>query len=240
MSKRANRVKWIDNMRGMAIIAVVVCHQMNFLHSSETVQCLTLYSVTSLIFLMGLTKGFSLSRFIKSRNKDETFLQYTIKSLLPVLSAYFVASYIILRKANIGDNQQLMISLLNYSADSPFYYVQHIIRLSVFAPVIFFTISKIFDEQNKLVRIIKLIAFLALLWIVGYFSIGVLDIFSQSYLFVYALGILCSFVSLPKPSLKLLALNLCMLLFGGYAVFSFYFARVAGNYSYNEFIDSKR
>lgn len=62
------RIFWIDLVRGMGIIAVVICHQQGLLHQSERLQCFTLYSVTSLVFAMGFTKGLSFRNFLESDN----------------------------------------------------------------------------------------------------------------------------------------------------------------------------
>ena len=51
------RQNWIYQIRGLAIIAVVICHQQHLLHESEIIQLFSLYSVTTLIFLMGVTKS---------------------------------------------------------------------------------------------------------------------------------------------------------------------------------------
>lgn len=59
---------WIYELRALGIIAVVVCHQYNLLHTSDLVQCLSLYSVTSLIFLMGVTKYYSITERMRLFN----------------------------------------------------------------------------------------------------------------------------------------------------------------------------
>lgn len=55
-------IQWIYQVRALAIIAVVICHQQWILHTSEKVQLLTLFSVTTLIFLMGITEAFWLKK----------------------------------------------------------------------------------------------------------------------------------------------------------------------------------
>lgn len=78
---------------------------------------------------------------------------------------------------------------------------------------------------------------LLLTWIIGYKSILVCDIFSQSYFFVYSFGILVSMIELPKPSLKLAVGSVLLLASGTFFAHRFYFARVAGNFCYAELID---
>lgn len=78
---------------------------------------------------------------------------------------------------------------------------------------------------------------LLLTWIIGYKSILVCDIFSQSYFFVYSFGILVSMIEFPKPSVKLAVGSVFLLAAGTYFAHRFYFARVAGNFCYAELID---
>lgn len=84
--------RWIYFLRGLGIGAVVVCHQQNLLHSSDVIQALTLYSVTSLVFLMGVTKTYSIQSFILKR-RNEKILTYYFSSVTPILLSYFVASF---------------------------------------------------------------------------------------------------------------------------------------------------
>lgn len=55
-------IDWIYQIRGLTIVAVVLCHQQGLLHTSEEIQCLTLYSVSTLIFLMGCTEALWLNK----------------------------------------------------------------------------------------------------------------------------------------------------------------------------------
>ena len=63
--------QWIYIVRGFAIIAVVVCHQQFFLHSTEWLQMFSLYSVTAFVFCMGLTKWISLEKRNNSQTKTK-------------------------------------------------------------------------------------------------------------------------------------------------------------------------
>lgn len=52
---------------GLAIIGVVVCHQINFLHTSNWINCVTIFSVSALIFCAGITKAFSIETYVKEK-----------------------------------------------------------------------------------------------------------------------------------------------------------------------------
>lgn len=77
-----NHYEWLYNIRGMAIMAVVVCHQQHFLHDAEWIQMISLYSVSTFIFCMGLTKGVVLK---KNRLYKENYLKYIVHSFVNFL-----------------------------------------------------------------------------------------------------------------------------------------------------------
>lgn len=233
------RIFWMDVLRGGAILAVVICHQKDILHSSEYIQCLTLYSVTSLIFLMGITKGLALKKFWQRNNLS--ILNYTFQSMKSTILSYVLASVILDISLNgVTDNFLILNHLLNFNAAAPFYFIGLFIKLSLWAPLIYFFIYKIFivtNCRNEYTRYVFVIVFLLSVWCVGYFSIDHYDVFGQSYLFVYSIGILLSFKDLHNVSVKSLIISIGTLIIGTFFTYKFYFARVAGNYHYSELID---
>lgn len=231
------RIFWIDVLRGLAVIAVVICHQQGLLHTSEYVQFFTLFSVTSLIFAMGITKGFSLKKYFETGN-DNTIFMYTLKSMGKTLLAYVTASFftdILINK--VYDYPSILDHIINFNASGPFYFIGHFIKLSLWAPVIYFAFCKIMQNSKRTHKIVLSVLTLLATWIIGYKSINVCDIFSQSYFFVYSLGILVSMIELPKSSVKLAVGSVLLLATGTFFAHRFYFARVAGNFCYAELID---
>lgn len=237
-----DRVIWIDVMRGLAIFAVVVCHQQGLLHRSEVIQCATLYSVSSLIFLMGITKGMSLEKYRKRRFSNEEsrplwgYTGYTLKSLSSVIAPYFFVTYIIVRGRG-GGNMELLQALVECSASVQFYYVAHIIRFAILSLPLYAVWKWILGVEKYNIRVLLSVLFLLLTWIIGYYSIGRIDVFGQSYLFIYSAGLMISLVGMPKLSKSFYVAEMVLLILGVYAISRFYFARVDGNYSYSEFID---
>lgn len=85
-TSQSKHIEWLYQIRGLAIVAVVVCHQQGLLHSSEEIQCLTLYSVTTLVFLMGCTRSLW---FNKGGHFDNgTILKNMLKEISPVILEY--------------------------------------------------------------------------------------------------------------------------------------------------------
>lgn len=83
----------IYEIRGIAVIAAVVSRQQWILHESEAVQLLSLYSVTTPIFLMGVTKALSLKSRYGENCQCEKILVYSLKSMSSTACAYIVASF---------------------------------------------------------------------------------------------------------------------------------------------------
>ena len=125
--------RWLWQIRGLAIIAVVVCHQQGFLHTSDLIQILTLYSVTTLVFLMGYTSALS----IKRKNTyivEYGCLRYSLKLIQLVLCAYILGTlgYLIYQKDLSLIN--LLSNMVNFSATPPFYFFNYYFLYSLIAP----------------------------------------------------------------------------------------------------------
>lgn len=228
----------MDVMRGLGIFAVVVCHQQGLLHNSEYVQCVSLYSVTSLIFLMGITKGMSLNKYTRT-NSGISVLRYSFSSMASTVLSYALASIVADLMINqVSDHMYIFSHLICFDALQPFYFIEIFIKLTLWAPVIYFTFLFLRQSTGRVgIRSALCVLVLFCTWIIGYKSIYVCDIFCQSYFFVYSFGILCSMIELPKPNGRTVALSAALLAVGSFLVYKFYFARVAGNMSYSELID---
>lgn len=87
------REKWLDCIRGVAIIAVVTEHMMGWVHHSEIIQSFTLFCVTILILCMGFTMRLGLEKAItKNVFVSTKIYTYVLKKMIPVLGAYFIAT----------------------------------------------------------------------------------------------------------------------------------------------------
>lgn len=225
---------WIYQIRGLAIIAVVVCHQQWLLHDSEIIQMFTLYSVTTLIFLMGVTKAISLKGHYAVNNESSGILVYSFKSMLPLLCAYTVATFVYSSYKQEIDFNRTWSDLLGFSAFGPAYFIRHYILLSLYAPFLYAVIKYILcKDTQKYYKIIIFALFFTLVWIIGYGSIGRLDVVGQSYLFVYSVGLLFGQIKINKIKIIYFIPAMTVLLCGLISVKRFYFARVAGVFDYS-------
>ena len=132
------KISWIYYARALAIVAVVVCHQQNILHTSEVVQGITLFSVTTLIFLMGVTEAFSLNRTTFKRGE---VIVTQIKRKKSILFSYVLATIVYLCYLKIWTGNELETLsqyLLNFSACGPFYFVKYVLSFSLFSPCLCF------------------------------------------------------------------------------------------------------
>lgn len=236
---------WIYCIRGLAIIAVVVCHQQGILHGSEYIQLASLYSVTTLIFLMGLTKALSLCRH--GEEARASLLRYSARSMAPTLIAYGFATlaYLYIATDQV-DLAKWWHSLLTFSASGPFYFIRYYLILSLLGPVLFAFARRILalrgpdgspaGRSASVRRGAETAAFLFALWMIGYLTTDGFDILGSSYLPVYGAGI-CVGIYILEGSFRfnrklLLSLGIVCLGGGLYMTKLFYFERVAGNEHY--------
>ena len=133
-------------LRGLAIIGVVVCHQIHFLHNSNWVNCFTIYSVSMLIFCAGITKTFSINSYIKKKNldrEDYTWMSYTCNSLKPIVASYVFCctAYGIYYKLWNGHSfHKLLVSIVEFGLSGPFYFMRYYIVLALLAPILYIII----------------------------------------------------------------------------------------------------
>ena len=224
---------WIYQVRGLAIIAVVLCHQQGILHKTEILQMLSLYSVTTLIFLLGVTKAYSLKSHLDGNGSNEKILTYSLKSMLPTIYSYVVATffYVFYISAPGGhmDYNILLASILSFSACAPFYFLEYYILLSLWAPLLYSVIKSILHNdvhKNRKMPILGMV--LIIIWVIGYVSIDTINILGQSYLFVYSVGLLVGQLELPKVKKIYFVPALALFSIGLISTKRFYWARLGG------------
>lgn len=232
---------WIYQIRGLAIIAVVLCHQQGILHKTDILQMLSLYSVTTLIFLMGVTKAFSLKSHLTGNDCDKKILAYSLKSMLPTICSYIVATffYVFYISAPGGymDYNILLTNILSFSTCAPFYFLEYYILLSLWAPLLFSVIKNVLDKDIRKSRKIPALGMvLIIIWIIGYISIDI-NILGQSYLFVYSVGLLVGQLEPPKVKKIYFIPALTLFSIGLISTKRFYWARLGGVYDYSEGVD---
>lgn len=175
--------QWIYIVRGFAIIAVVVCHQQFFLHSTEWLQMFSLYSVTAFVFCMGLTKWISLEKRNNSQTKTK---KKAGGGLAKILTEYFLATILYLAVASSFNWLNVFNSLLSFNASGPLYFIAYTIIFSLLAPFLYLWV------KYKTHNLLDLLFGLLIMYVIPYITFEHLNIFGASYLVVYVMGMLCS------------------------------------------------
>lgn len=223
--------KWLYQIRALAIIAVVICHQQGILHSSEYIQLLTLYSVTTLIFLMGYTSALSLKKH-KKEISEKGCLSFSLNRLKPALCSYVFASacYLISYGSFTGSQFEVIFSsLLSFSATPPFYFFKYYIVFTLLAPFLMFLCIKIKKYGKSSILLYAVLLFLS--FVFGYTMIDQVSCFGGSYLAVYSLGMMLGFEEYePQHKLATFFIGFFVMCFGLYSTKIFYMNRVAGIY----------
>lgn len=221
---------WISYLRGIAIIAVVICHQQGILHTSEYIQMLTLYSVTTFVFLMGYTNALSQK---KHRNiiSSSGCLRYNLNKIKPVLCTYFMATvvYSVKDGAFTGTQfEELFSRLFSFSVAPPLYFVRYYIIFTLLSPVLFYFVARISDKRFDLYSV-YLAGYCLICYVIGYVTIGKADFLGGSYLAIYSLGLASGYNEFRiKRRKSVLILGLFLTAYGLYSTERFYMNRVAG------------
>lgn len=182
-------------LRGLAIIGVVVCHQIYFLHSSNWVNCFTIYSVPMLIFCAGITKIFSINRYIKKKNSNKenyTWMSYTYSSLKPIVVSYAFCCIIYgvyYKLWNGYSFHKLLVLIVEFNLSAPFYFMKYYIVLAILAPILYFAIRMI-GKWGGVKGIIVGIGLVIVLWMIGYIFRVAFSALGGSYLSIYGFGML--------------------------------------------------
>lgn len=225
---------WIYQVRGLAIIAVVVCHQQYILHDSEYVQMLTLYSVTTLIFLMGYTSSLSYKKQLCSGGWN--WHRY-FRKLVPVLLEYTIATVIYVnlfgKREGVCTNSMIFEYLINFSAAQLFYFIQYYISLSLISPLLIYLVRKVYlIEKAGRMRWIFLLAVSSAVGAVGYYIWDTFSYLGGSYLFVYFLGVIMGYVDMRKSNIYVIGgLGIIVFSLGLYSSSIFYLNWVRGIYT---------
>lgn len=186
-------------IRGLAIIGVVVCHQIGFLHASNWINCFTIYAVPSLILCMGITKALSLKNYVKKQNiagEQYDWVQYTVNSFKSILISYgfcCIVYGVYYQLWNGSSFHELLVAIMECGLSGPFYFMRYYIVLTILAPVLYMFIVMIENPRGggqKVYSCLSKIGFLLVLWIVGYIFRASLSALSCSYLSLYTFGMM--------------------------------------------------
>ena len=143
---------------------------------------------------MGVTKALSMKKHYASDSQCDKIFVYSLKSMFPVLCSYIVATFIYSYK-NLGGGinyNTILANILDFSASGPFYFIEYYIMLTLWAPLLYsaikYLICKNIQKKYKVLLGIMLYIFI---WGAGYWSIGRMNVFGQSYFFCVFSWIVC-------------------------------------------------
>lgn len=130
--------------------------------------------------------------------------------------------------------------LVSFNASSPFYFIRHYINLTLLAPIIFYLIKSIQKIKYRYLQYVSYVVSLICFLIIGHISVGKAGYTSESYLFIYALGMVLGGISNIKKRANMFGMiGMPLIIYGYYSTFKFYMARVyEGNYAYAEGVDA--
>lgn len=179
---------WIDFLKGLSIFAVVFDHLYGLVYKNESLHLLTEFSVTTFIFLAGITSVISIDR-----NKLPLWA-YQKRRAKAILVPYAVATaiYVIVNLQYTFDLRIYWNSLLSFNASPPFYFIVFFLELILIAPYMYKLINntKIWVHLLCLVLMYIVSKYLTHNTLVGDIYGGGGRILGGSYLFVFFLGML--------------------------------------------------
>ena|GEM_PF-512214 len=189
--------QWIDVIKAVAIIAVVIDHSYRLLYDNSYIQQCSFFSVTVFIFLSGITSFYSISR-----RGNDFGLKETFRRIKPILIPYIFATAIYLICANnFFDFKTFWNSVINFNASPPFYFVLFYIQLVIISPLLYHLINR-FEINVRRARnlICANVLLLAVVIFAAFLSVNytfVLNVhgggkflFGGTYLIIYYLGML--------------------------------------------------
>ncbi|MGG4144496.1 acyltransferase [Paenibacillus algorifonticola] len=204
------RYDWIDFLKALAMIAVVLNHTYNIIFTDRVLLLHTIFSVTMFVFVAGITAAISIDR------QKEVKPKFIMRRISGILIPYTLAAlmYNLYVYKGVFSLSGFFVELITFSYPA-MYYIAFFIQLVLISTLLF----KIIKAQHKsplIILVIGLIYFLSVYLtentIVSNIALAGGNILGGTYLFVYALGILF-YMWMPKPSnmkTNLIFLVLCM------------------------------
>ncbi len=191
-----NQVMWINCLKAIAIIAVVVDHTNGLLYSNRYIAQGSYFSVTLFILLSGYTTYLSVVN--KNSNEIDISLKAVLRKILPLIKQYLFATFVVLiftyRVFVLTDYINFA---LKFNISSPYYFILFFLQLKLITPLLL----KIAKNTNKFkLQILIDIAILLFLFVVAAICInrtfilpvhgGGAYLFGGTYLPVYYMGML--------------------------------------------------
>ena len=196
-----NREKWIDVLKCIAIVFVIIDHTNRILYTNQDIAHISYCAVSIFVFLSGVVLFESNNR-IKDKQKDEriNWAQITVKRVKKILIPYIIAVFVyVLVIYHYFDFDRYLKYLFNFNVSGPHYYILLYIQLLIICPILYCVISKI-NQVNNWRKLVYLVIFLLVIVIISYLTTNYTNIhnvyggggrlFGGSFLLVFSLGML--------------------------------------------------
>ncbi|OKP81746.1 hypothetical protein A3844_25535 [Paenibacillus helianthi] len=192
------QIRWINFLKGAAMLAVVFDHLYGLVYLNTFIHSLTIYSVTLFIILAGFTSSISIGRTrlpIKS---------YIYKRVAPIVVPYLVATlvYHLYWNKFHFDFNTFKNQVIMFNGAAPFYFVLFFLQLIVVSPLLYklFQGHKFYQQILGLLFIYLMSFYLTHFTNVANYYGGASRILGGSYLFCFCLGIFLQLLSTNPPS----------------------------------------
>lgn len=187
-----SKIGWIDFLKGISIITVILDHLFNVIYYNHTANLYTVFSVSLFIFLAGVTSVISIDR------NTEPIGRYQLRRIKGVFVPYVVATavYGIVNMGYRFDAGNFWSDLVHFRAAGPFYFVIFYCQLILVAPFLY----RILVNKNILFKLMSVaLVYVVAKYLTHYTEVGNIyggggRVLGGSYLFVFYLGMLFFFL----------------------------------------------
>jgi len=121
---KKQRLEWLDLLKGIAIISVIIDHTYGVFYKNLLIQYHTGFSVALFIFLAGITSAISL--------KNGDVMKFYKKRFLSILIPFVIATAVF----SLIDQKNFIFSLLHFNATGPMYFIAFFMELILIAPLL--------------------------------------------------------------------------------------------------------
>ena len=215
--KKAERIRWIDCAKTIAIMAVLVDHTNGILYTNQDIATASYFAVSLFVILSRMTS-------ISVLRAERTF-SYQLRKILKMFAEYAIANGVVLIWYNKCFDLKIWIShVLNFSLQGPYYFLLFFFQLVLVAPFLNYW-CKYCDNRER-----KWLWHIGTLVVLGYLSSvfirytyvlpvhgGGQFLFGGTYLLLYYIGILFAQINLfhmgAKKRVILLVVSACTWVF---------------------------
>lgn len=200
---KKERLPYLDFMKGIAVIAVIIDHSYGMLYSDQNIQLLTFFSVGIFVLVAGVTNTLSLLN-----NKGAiSWKKYYLTRLRRLLVPYSIATSVVITLGYKNFNLPAIISaLFHFNAQPPFYFIVFFLQLVFLAPFLFAVLYRTMASKYKYILVILETILITIAAYIFTKHTYILDVwgagkvlFGGSFLVLFWFGMFWGFSSIKGP-----------------------------------------